>query len=386
MTSPQEDLVTLRTDGQLRLLFSRVPRPRFSPRERGSIAFVASLLPTRVVVKNGASLNVQEIVVLNKRHEQSYTYVARLIPGVAVSRLRGGSVRMAISIAAKLLMAKALRRRVIFFHECCWPVFDLLISVIRPAGLFWPQVTMDMFQAITAADLPKPVALGHKVKQRLFTLFVNRFVIYRAPKDSGADGYNYLFAFRRYPDAIRTVPIDQRVSRASPLPGTQPRVACAPADEYQVVLIGGREPVADEYLRGIYRRLIGIAQAEGYKVFLKDHPIHSLNVRCDSCVTIDPAMPVELVEQRFAFSIGASSTALFGIGDRKLSILNLLDTMPADVKRHKRDCLFSQFDRDAERIEFLSSLEDIQRILREYRSKARPVGYSTVGASSASDT
>ena len=385
MTSPQEGLVTLRTDGQLRLLFSRVPRPRFSPRERGSIAFVGSLLPTRVVVKNGASLNVQEIVVLSQRHEQSYTYVARLIPGVVVSRLRGGSVGTAISIAAKLLMAKALRRRVIFFHECCWPVFDLLISVIRPAGLFWPQVTMNGLQTITAADLPKPVALGYKVKQRLFTLFANRFVIYRAPKDASADGYNYLFAFRRYPDAIRAVPIDQRVSRASPLPGTQPRVACAPADEYQVVLITSTEPVVDEYLRGIYRRLIGIAQAEGYKVFLKDHPMHRLDVPCDSCVTIDPAMPVELVEQRFAFSIGVASTALFEIGDRKLSILNLLDTMPADVKRHRRDRLLSQPDRDAERIEFLSSLEDIQRILREYRSKARQVGCSTVGASSASD-
>lgn len=357
----------------------------FGP-NRGSIVFVGSLLPARFVVENGALLNIRKIVVLTEVHERSYSYVAQRIPGAVVSRLRGGSLAMGISIAVQLVFARIRRHRVIFFHECSWPAFDLLLSMIRPAGLFLPQVTMNGFQTVTAADLPKPVAMGHKVKQWLFTLFVNRFVIYRAPKDSGASGYDYLFAFRRYPAAIRAVPIDQRVSPASPLPGTQPHAACAPADEYQVVLVTGTEPVADEYLRGIYRRLIGIAQAEGYKVFLKDHPIHSLDVRCDSCVTIDPAMPIELVEQSFAFSIGVASTALFGIGDRKLSILNLLDTMPADVKRLRRDRLLSQSDSDAERIEFLSSLEDIQRILREYRSKARPAGCSTVGASSASDT
>ena len=354
---------------------------------RGSIAFVGSLLPARFVVENGAFLNIRKIVVLTEVHKESYSYVARRIPGAVVSRLKGGSLAMGISIAVQLVFARIRRHRVIFFHEAGWPVFDLLVSVLRPEGLFLPRVTMAGYDIAALADMPQPVGLKQKFKQRLYGMFIKRFVLYRTPKDLGIAGENsFLLALRRYPASIRTLKVGRRVVGTSEPHGVRSHEANTSEDVHRVVFIGGAEPVAHEYLQGTYLRLIDMAQTEGYKVFIKDHPLHRLNVPCASCVVIDPAMPIELVQERFAFSIGVASSALLAIGDRKLSILNLLDSMPDHVKRFRRARLLSRPDSDRARIEFVSGLEDIQRILREYRSKASPVGCSTVGASSASDS
>lgn len=345
-----------------------------------SIAFVGSLLPARFLLERGEELNVRRIVVLNRTHQRSFEYVARHIPASRVSRLGGGRLVAAALLAGHLAAARLLRRRVLFFHECCWPLFDLLVGVVRPHGLFAPQVTMDGFDTISVDELPLPGAWNRRLTRALFRWAMRNFIVYRVPKDSGEEGYNHLLAMRAYPRSIQVSPIERRsgADRSSQATETiAPGAAAVP----RIVLIGGTEPVPDEDLRQLYTAVVEIASGEGYDVFFKDHPVHGMRFECKSCAVIDPAMPVELITGRFAFSIGVASTAVFGVGERKLSILNLLEAMPEPMKHVRRKRLMSHPDSDPRRIEFVADLEALRRILQAARGGAEQ-GKAVEGSSS----
>jgi hypothetical protein len=324
-----------------------------------SVAFVGSLLPARFLVESGTSLSVRKIVVLTEAHERSYSYVARRLSDVVVSRLSRRQPRT-LRLAAELMTAKLRCQRVLFFHECCWPQFDILVSLIRPRALFFPQVTMTGFEVVDPVDLPQASDLKSKIKRAVTRLLRPLFVIYRAPRDSGLPGHDFLFSFRKYPLSVRVFPVGYRMDDriAMELP---PHEDSGPP---KVILIGGSEPVPNDYLRTIYVRLIEMARSEGYHVCLKDHPIHRLDVPAGACEIVDPALPIELVESRFAFSIGVASTALFAVGDRKISILSALDAMPDDVKGFRRKRLLSQATTTRDQIEFVSDLDEVRRLLR----------------------
>ena len=327
-------------------------------------AFVASLLPARFLVQHARSLNINRIVVLNRIHEQSFTYVASELPGVRVQRLRGGAVAAALSLFSILLAARIRRRRVVYFHECCWPLFDILISILKPEGLFFPQVTMAGFERIGYADLPQPEGWKARLQRLVLRATGDRFVVYRTPRDSSVHGYAYCFAYREYPDTISVAPIAAQSSNAEPTPW---EVSGRPVEgrKPQVILITGTEPVPDNDLRKIYLALIDIATGEGYKVFVKDHPITQLRVPCETCTHFDPSLPIELVKDRFDFAIGVASTGLFAVGDRKLSILTLLDAMPDNARRMRRKHLIAL--PGGERIEFVAGLEEVRELLRQHR-------------------
>lgn len=322
---------------------------------RGSILFVASLLPARFIVQHAATLRVREIVVLNAIHEQSYAYVARRLDGATVTRLPGGMVWSSVGIVVRLLLAKIRGQSVTFFHECCWPVLDLAVAVIRPSGSFFPQVTMSGFDVIEPGEVPPPARWSRRFQFLLLRTVLDRFIVYRAQKQSGAAGADYFFAFRRYPPSIAVFPIADRSNSAERGRETDAR---------DVLFISGTEAVEDDYLRRVYLEMIQAAQREGYGVFIKDHPIYRLNVPVDAGVVIDPAMPIELIEQRFTFAVGVASTALLGVGRRKISIVNALDEMSDDVKRRRISHLKSLAGGD--RVEFVSTAAEFQRILHEH--------------------
>ena len=325
--------------------------------DRAATAFVASLLPARFLVERAVSLNIRTVVVVSPIHEQSYAYVAERVPGLRVARLQGGTLRVATAIAWALLSARARRRDVVFFHECCWPVFDLLIGVVKPTGSFFPQVTMAGFDAVEPTQVRASSGSNGRAKALFLRLFASRFRVYRAPKNSGAAGYDYFPSYRRYPPSIRVFPVAAQQAR----PGGGPargRVRSA-----RVIFIGGTEvAVPDDDLRRMYEMLIQIARDAGYTVFIKDHPLSRLNINGgDACVAIDPAMPVELVDQSFDFAISVASTALLTVGDRKIAFVNALEAMPENVKQMRVNHLLSLPGGDA--VEFVSSADDVRRAL-----------------------
>lgn len=327
---------------------------------RPSIVFAGSLLPVRYLLEYGDALHVKRIVVLNRTHQRSFEYVAQRLPGASVSRLAGGPLLSSLMLAAHLMWAKLRGRRVVFFHECCWPVFDLLVSRLRPRGLFVPQVHMNGFETLADGELPPTTSLSRRIAFVLFGWALRDFIVYRMAKDSAEPGFNYYFSMRSYPDTIEVAPVWRPAGRRDePLTSdTEPRV----------ILIGGTEPVPDATVRDLYSLVTEVAVGEGYAVFFKDHPMHGIKFEHADCTVIDPARPMETITEGFAFSIGVASTAIFGAGARKISIMPMLEAMPAAVREVRRTRLLSHPESDADRLEFIDNLDLLRQVLREARS------------------
>lgn len=325
-------------------------------------AFVVSLLPARFLVRHGRLLNVSRIVVVTRVHEQAYAHVASRLPGATVQRLRGGPLLGSLQLVAQLMVIRARGRRVVFFHECCWPLFDVTVGLLRPSGLYFPQVTMSSFEAVDFSALSAPRGLKARLQRFVLGVLRNRFVVYRT-EDSPGRGYTYRFSYRQYPASIAVAPVGQRPWDAGP---DEPEaVNRADAEGLKIILVTGTEPVRDEDLRAAYRAVIEMAKAEGYQVFVKDHPIAKLAVSGDDCIHLDATMPIELVTDSFDFSIGVASTAILGAGHRKVSILETLSAMGFEAKRSRREHLLALPGGD--RVEFVSDLASVRALLKQHR-------------------
>lgn len=317
-------------------------------------AFAASLLPAGFLVERATALNIGTVVVLNDVHERSYAHVAARVPGLRVERLRGQTIRVAFALARRFAGARMSGEPIMFFHECCWPAFDLLIWLLRPAGSFFPQVTMASFDVAPSGEL------GTGRRALALRLLSHAFTIYRAPKNSGMPGYDYFPSFRAYPPSIRIFPVQPRIhSRGTSCP-----------DGRSVIFIGGTEVgIADEPLRGMYTALMQTARQSGWSVFFKDHPLARLSVTLpDGCVALDAALPIELIDREFTLAVGVASTAILSVGDRKLSLVRTLEAMPQEVQDARTRHLKALPGGDA--VEFPSSLAAVRAALLDARTQA----------------
>lgn len=324
----------------------------------GSIAFVASLLPAAFLVEHAGELQIRRLIVSDPALLPSYERVAAALPPpVVLESVPRWSIAAATRIARRMAAAKRRRQTVIFFHECCWPIFDLLADAIAPSAVFCPQVTMSAFEPVHA--LPPPTTWASALKQQVFRFVRHKFEIYRTPQSSTDGSYDYFVTYRAYGRSVVTRPPAARRELAR-------RNTVAPAGPPAVIFVGGTEPVADDYLRDIYASLMRVAREAGLSVRYKDHPLHRLNVPCASEEIIDAAIPVELVDTRFAVSIGVGSTGLLAVGDRKISIVNALDKMPNEARRLRVNHLRAL--PGGNQIEFVSDLTAVSARLRAVTS------------------
>jgi len=325
----------------------------------GSIAFVASLLPAAFLVEHASQLRIRRVIVSSAALMPSFERVAALLPPpVVVEAVPMGPVGSAGRIAARIWSAKRRGETVVFFHECCWPVFDLLVDFLAAPAMFFPQVTMSGFDVVDPSEVPRAPTWAHRAKRALFGFVAGRFVAYRAPKQSGSGGYDYFLRYRQYPSTVRPFAIAPRLSL----------LARANQISRSVLLIAGTEAVPDEELRQIYRTIIGMARDYGYRVIVKDHPLSPLNIDVGDCDVIDAFLPVELLDESFTVSIGVASTGLLAVGGRKVSLVNVLESMPPKVKRMRMQHL--QALPGAAAIEFVDSLEAIRHLLHDEAARA----------------
>lgn len=321
-----------------------------------AIAFVASLLPASLIVKRGRELGIREIVVLNVVHEQTYRHVAGRLDGVRVCRLNANPVLAALAIAQRLLRARWRDQRIVFFHECCFPVFDVLVAAIKPRGAYFPQVLMSPgYERVATEDIPPARGWRQRLRRVLLAPVIGQFEIYRSPKLSGEGGYGYYLSMRHYPRTINIHPVGSR-------DGGPPAGTGGSASPRSVLFVVGIESMPDQALRKVYGRLIAAAHAGGYAVTIKDHPIYGLHLDSDECEEIDPVIPVELLDRDFDFVIGIASTGLLAVGRRKVSIALGLDEMPPEIRQMRVDYLQSL--PGGHSVEFLDSLESVEDLLR----------------------
>jgi hypothetical protein len=292
--------------------------------EKHSICIVASTLPVGFIAAQIDNLKVKKIYVLSKALEQSYQSFGKNYPQVNIVRAPSGLLLQSLYFLFVLLAARASGTQVVFFHECCLPIVDLLITVIKPRGYYLPQVTMSGFQEVEPAAFPR---------NRLYWLLgflgvTDRFRFYCSPA-VGNNESEYLMSIRSYPSAITCKDVGfsrEVVSRC---------YSCSGQKTNKILFVAGKSFVSDASQSTLFRSLIDAAHGRGYVCHIKDHPnsVYRLDLQIDGAVVLDPSQPVELMDQDYHLAVGVSSSALLGFNERAVSMVHMFDDMSSDDKR-----------------------------------------------------
>jgi hypothetical protein len=281
-----------------------------------TIAYVASTLPVAVLDKKIAEWGVTEVVLQGNAHLASYVYLQQRHPALILKVLPASFVLGVIHLMGVLLWTRLSRRRLVFFHECCCPVFDVLVKVIKPAGDYYPQVTLTSFLQVESADVA-----ATKLQKVIRALGLEDwFHYYRGDLDNN-EGYFFVQAAKAYPASIKTHEVTESRDILAVRVGGPPL-----SREKKILLLCGRDVADDLELKRIYSQVIEQATSLGFICYMKDHPAQHarLNLLHENTCVIDPAMPLELLEDDFALAIGVASTGLVHFGNRAISIIKLL--------------------------------------------------------------
>lgn len=317
-----------------------------------SFCIVASTLPVGFISTQVDALRIQRIYVLSKEHEQSYQSLKKQNPALEIARLPSGLLRQSICFLFILARARLTNTNIIFSHECCLPILDLLICTIRPHGFYFPQVTMSGFEEI------EPTAFPRDKMYRLIQLLgvIDRFRFYRSPS-VGSNDVEYVISICGYPDTITCMDVGysrEAVSRC---------YSCSGEKTKKILFVAGKSFIADARQAEIFSDLVAAAHAKGYVCHTKDHPnpVYRLNLDIEGAVVIDPLLPVELMDKDYHLAVGVSSTALLGFNERAVSLINMLEEMSQEDRllcvKHFEDAF------PGNRINYIRSLDEFGELL-----------------------
>lgn len=320
---------------------------------KGSYCVVASTLPAAFMAARFEALNVRKIFVMSEALEASFRHLAREKGSrVKIVRVPENPLGQALCFLLALIGARLKGRRVVFFHECCLPVFDLLVGLVRPKGYYLPQVSMSAWSEVAFSQFPEG---------RMATILrklgvVSRFRFYRSPKLANRKR-EYVMSIREYPDTIKCF------APAFSRDVIEEKRAGQGGDARKLLFVAGQSSTDGQAQEKIYAQLIAIARSHGFACHLKDHPNpdYRLNLTLDGVLSLDPEMPAELLDEGYHLVVGVSSSALLNFGDRAISLLHLLEGL-SDVDLEANIKHF-EVASPGHKIRFITSLDEFEALL-----------------------
>jgi hypothetical protein len=316
-----------------------------------SICFVASTLPASFIKLKAEALGIDKVIVISKPLWHSYMALKDTHPKVMVSLAPKGLFLGNAYLFFTLLLARMMNREVIFFHECCCPIFDLFVKLIRPRGKFFPQVTMTGYEKISYKEFPK----GNFKRLFDFLRIDDLFTYYKASA-VGSEGCEFVISTNSYPDSISVY--DAQFSRD--LINTNIKKK---SFSREILFLTGKSKVADDRQIELYKEIIRIALSHDFKCYIKDHPNskYRLNLDTDEVTSFDPLLPVELLDDDFSLVVGTSSTGLLSFGSRAISLIDVIpEITPEDIAYLKSH--FHETD-SLNLIRYIQDLKDFEDIL-----------------------
>lgn len=271
-------------------------------------AFASSTLPIHALNTNVKKWKINEIIIASEDLVESYQYLIDDFPYIKLTILPKSRFKQVFILLWKLIKLKISSGRAYFFHECCWVVFDILISLVRPNGDYFPQVTM------SANPIEDKIYSFDKINYRIFTLYWFRrmFNVHRIINDN-----SNCFSLKKYPKNITKNNIVLKKSLRKTI------------KEKKILFVLGSE-FKNNNLMLVLKKIIELVLKNGYQCLMKDHPRPSerfniLNQFSEfSLIEINPKKPIELIPDEFLCVVGLYSTSLIFFGERSVSLLNFI--------------------------------------------------------------
>ena len=288
--------------------------------QKKGIAFVGSTLPASLLEKQVQIGVIQKIYVSSAKFLESYEYLVRKVDkDIEVIQVDASAGFRGLLDYIKLIKdIKSKKLHVYIYHECCWPLLDLAVLIVKPKGTFAPQSKIDfMFRPVTF--------LQHFYQKKNFfaafkqCLLTTIFKYYYATNDD-LSGDLIVPVVRYYPKSISSlsnIQLSQNFTSIKLHSGSEMLILC------------GSDCASSAELKVLYNSIIDRALKNDFKVSIKDHPNEDarLNLQRSDVQIIPPKIPCELLEDKYAMIIGTASAAMIGFGSRSVSVINLLKSM-----------------------------------------------------------
>ena len=313
-----------------------------------SYCIVASTMPASFIRQQCHNLNIQRLYVFSNEHKESFSYLLSSIPGLKIIVLPRQLLIRASYISGLLLSTHLLGRDLIIFHECCVPLLDVLIRFIKPYGYHFPLVSLNGYNKASRSEITQNGKYWLLEKIGMLDLFD----LYISP-NIGSSGKECALKLKSYPSTMKiyNVADSRRMAKKGLVTSTDRN----PSD-FSVLYILGQSFIDDQSQRIILARLIKIAQAKGFKCYIKDHPnpLYRLNLTCSDVTYISPELPVEILEDPYDLVVGLSSASLIWFGSLSICIIDLFDNMNNKDKTLIRT-FYNSSDMANSGIEFIST-------------------------------
>jgi hypothetical protein len=322
-----------------------------------SVVFVASALPIQLLSLYQKEWDVQTIVISDKLHLPSYNYLLKKNQQLKFKILSGNIILSITTLLIILLKIKISGKRVIFFHEAAWPWFDLFITFIKPAGLFLPQLSNLGRTQVNYESVASHSTFARMLKwfnlDRLFDIFL--------VFTNGGASINHFFSIKKYPESV--ISFNENYSR---------QLIIDKSKEFEgnckrkILILSGKDWIADEIQIKAFLKIIEIALKYNFQCFIKDHPSIQgrLNLSHIKVQSIDPAIPVELIENDFAFAIGFATVGLLFFKDSAISIVDAVENIDENIRRLRKQHLTSLVG--GEKVKFIKALDEFNELFEEY--------------------
>lgn len=317
-------------------------------------AYVASTLPVFVLNKMAEEWNVGRVLVASPALAKSYNYLRAENPSIKIVCLPQSRMLNVIYLFVHLCATRLSKRKIYFFHECCCIYFDLIIGLVKPCGVFYPQVTLDSF---TKIDFSRSSLSKIKVLLLLFRLD-KVFVPYLMDRDDNR-GKAVIWSRINYPSTVSqySVTVSSHIkSNGVPLLGD--------CFQKKILFLVGSEVFDNNTICRLYIKIVDLCVELGFQCYVKDHP----NPQSRLCLThprlieIDPYMPIELSDDKYDFVVGAASTALLQFKRASISILQLISDVDSELLAQRKKHITAM--KYGELINFPATLEEFVCVLK----------------------
>jgi hypothetical protein len=294
-----------------------------------TVAFVASALPARLIRAQAEALKISRIVCASRELEDVFRYSVPPERSIEITSIpsSGGALTALWFLVREVSKAEGI----VVFHECCWVTLDVVILLIQPKLIFFPQVSLAGYSRLPVSRFPNLRWLFKHfgvVQALLLILWRDHFDFYDVASDGGC-GREAVAALQHA--TLRNVELHTCEESLRLIPG----VVSGPSPESLIALIVcAREPVSDAVQLGLYREVCDRLVEAGYSVYIKDHPRNAtrLNFYYPGAQVIPSHVPADLCGINPTVAIGICSSALAAYGSRALSLVRLLTMSEQDVQ------------------------------------------------------
>lgn len=270
--------------------------------------FVASTLPIKYISENYQNKKTL-IIIKNQDIYKSYEYLKRLNKNIKIKLLNRYLFFRIFELIIYISFFKLKDKTFYFFHECCWPEFDLIIKIFNPISYHIPIVTMNGFKRLKKMNDIR--YLNQRIKFFFYKLFFESFfIIYFRKIDFN---YSFFYSFKKYPNNVKLKKYKQAKK--------EPKVL-----NKNVLFLISREFCDNSEIINLYKKITHLFKLKGFKIYYKDHPNKNsrLNYNFSKSKTINPNKPFELIKKNFDYLIGCGSTPLAYKGEKSICVIKMI--------------------------------------------------------------